>query len=246
MAASAMLRLEDVQLRRGGTHALRGVSLEVERGEIVALIGANGAGKTTTLAAISGLLRPERGIIRFQPDERAEPLDLVRTAPDRIVAAGISHCPEGRQIFGKLSVAENIRVGAYLHRDQPAIERDIADIHDLFPILKERGNLPGDRLSGGEQMMLAIGRALMSRPKLLLLDEPSLGLAPRLVERIFDILERIRADGVTVLLVEQNAAMALDLADRAYVLETGMVTQSGPARALAEDPNVRRAYLGAA
>jgi branched-chain amino acid transport system ATP-binding protein len=241
-----MLRLDDVHVRRGGTQALRGVSLEVERGEIVALIGANGAGKTTTLAAISGLLRPERGAIRFAPEAEAEPLDLTATAPDRIVAAGISHCPEGRQIFGRLSVAENLRIGAYLRRDRSAIERDLAEIHGLFPILRERATLPGDRLSGGEQMMLAIGRALMSRPKLLLLDEPSLGLAPRLVEQIFDILGRIRAEGVTVLLVEQNAAMALELADRAYVLETGVVAQSGEARELADDANVRRAYLGAA
>ncbi len=241
-----MLRLDDVHVRRGDTLALRGVSLGVDRREIVALIGANGAGKTTTLAAISGLLRPERGAIRFAPDAQAEPLDLATTPPDRIVAAGISHCPEGRQIFGRLSVAENLRIGAYLRRDPAAIEHDLAEVHRLFPILKERAPLPGDRLSGGEQMMLAIGRALMSRPKLLLLDEPSLGLAPRLVEQIFDILERIRAEGVTVLLVEQNAVMALELADRAYVLETGVVAQSGKARELAEDANVRRAYLGAA
>jgi branched-chain amino acid transport system ATP-binding protein len=241
-----MLRLDDVHVRRGGTQALRGVSLAVERGEIVALIGANGAGKTTTLAAISGLLRPERGTIRFAPKAQAEPLDLIATPPDRIVAAGISHCPEGRQIFRGLSVAENLRIGAYLRRDRAAMEHDTAEIHRLFPILKERAMLPGDRLSGGEQMMLAIGRALMSRPKLLLLDEPSLGLAPRLVEQIFDTLERIRAEGTTVLLVEQNAAMALEFADRAYVLETGVVAQSGKARELAEDPNVRRAYLGEA
>ena len=241
-----MLRLDDVHVRRGGTQALRGVSVAVERGEIVALIGANGAGKTTTLAAISGLLRPERGAIRFAPEAKGDALDLTATPPDRIVAAGISHCPEGRQIFRRLSVAENLRIGGYLRRDRAAIEHDIAEIHRLFPILKERATLPGDRLSGGEQMMLAIGRALMSRPKLLLLDEPSLGLAPRLVEQIFDKLERIRAEGVTVLLVEQNAAMALELADRAYVLETGVVAQSGKARELAEDANVRRAYLGEA
>jgi branched-chain amino acid transport system ATP-binding protein len=241
-----MLRLDEVHVRRGGRLALRDVSLAVERGEIVALIGANGAGKTTTLAAISGLLRPERGAIRFTPEADTEPLDLAATPADRIVAAGVSHCPEGRQIFAGLSVAENLRIGAYLRRDRAAVEQDMAEIHKFFPILKERATLPGDRLSGGEQMMLAIGRALMSRPKLLLLDEPSLGLAPRLVEQIFDILERIRAEGVTVLLVEQNAAMALELADRAYVLETGVVAQSGKARELAEDANVRRAYLGAA
>ena len=241
-----MLRLDDVHVRRGGTQALRGVSVAVERGEIVALFGANGAGNTTTLAAISGLLRPERGAIRFAPEAKGDALDLTATPPDRIVAAGISHCPEGRQIFRRLSVAENLRIGGYLRRDRAAMEHDIAEIHRLFPILKERATLPGDRLSGGEQMMLAIGRALMSRPKLLLLDEPSLGLAPRLVEQIFDKLERIRAEGVTVLLVEQNAAMALELADRAYVLETGVVAQSGKARELAEDANLRRAYLGEA
>jgi branched-chain amino acid transport system ATP-binding protein len=241
-----MLRLENLHLRRGGTHALRGVSLEVNKGEIVALIGANGAGKTTTLAAISGLLRPQRGSICFAPETGAKPLDVARMKAESIVAAGISHCPEGRQIFANLSVAENLRIGAYLRKSKPEIERDAREIQAMFPILKERAALPGDRLSGGEQMMLAIGRALMSRPKLLLLDEPSLGLAPRVVEQIFQILERIRSEGVTVLLVEQNAAMALDLADRAYVLEAGTLVLSGSGKELAQDPEVRRAYLGAA
>jgi len=239
-----MLWLEDVHVRRGGTHALRGIDVEVKRGEIVALIGANGAGKTTTLSTISGLLRPQRGRIHFEIEGKR--VDLCRVKAEQIVAAGISHCPEGRQIFGNLSVQENLRVGAYLRRDREGVGTDLHAMHALFPILRERANLPGNRLSGGEQMMLAIGRALMSRPKLLLLDEPSLGLAPRLVEQIFDILQRIRADGTTVLLVEQNAAMALDLADRAYVLETGIIKLSGAGKALAQNADVKRAYLGVA
>jgi branched-chain amino acid transport system ATP-binding protein len=241
-----VLRLEGVHVRRGGTHALRGVSLEVRRGEIVALIGANGAGKTTTLATVSGLLRPREGRVLFAANDGAAPVDLGAANPERIVAAGISHCPEGRQVFASLSVSENLRLGAYLRRDRDGIERDVAEVQALFPILKERAGVPGDRLSGGEQMMLAIGRALMSRPKLLLLDEPSLGLAPRLVEQIFEILERIRREGVTVLLVEQNAAMALDVADRAYVLEAGSIVLTGTGAELAADAGVRRAYLGVA
>jgi branched-chain amino acid transport system ATP-binding protein len=239
-----MLWLEDLHVRRGGTHALRGIDVEVRRGEIVALIGANGAGKTTTLSAISGLLRPQRGRIQFEVEGRRA--DLARIRAERIVAAGISHCPEGRQIFGNLSVEENLRIGAYLRSDRETVDSDLRAIHALFPILEQRAHLPGNRLSGGEQMMLAIGRALMSRPRLLLLDEPSLGLAPRLVEQIFDILQRIRADGTTVLLVEQNAAMALDLADRAYVLETGVIKLSGTGKELAQNEDVKRAYLGVA
>jgi branched-chain amino acid transport system ATP-binding protein len=241
-----MLWLEDIHVRRGGTHALRGVSLTVERGEIVALIGANGAGKTTTLSTISGLLRPESGRIRFAAEAGAEPVDIGAMKAEAIVAAGISHCPEGRQVFASLSVADNLRIGAYLRRDKAGIDQDIADIEAQFPILRQRADVPGDRLSGGEQMMLVIGRALMSRPKLLLLDEPSLGLAPQLVEQIFDILARIRDEGVTVLLVEQNAVMALDLADRAYVLEAGSLVLSGTGAELAGNADVRRAYLGAA
>ena len=241
-----MLRLEDLHVRRGGTHALRGIGLDVGEGEIVALIGANGAGKTTTLATISGLLRPESGRVLFAPQADGKPLDLSTMKADAIVAAGISHCPEGRQVFANLTVTENLRIGAYLRRDKATIDKDVRDIQAMFPILKERGSVPGDRLSGGEQMMLVIGRALMSRPKLLLLDEPSLGLAPQLVEQIFEILERVRDEGVTVLLVEQNAAMALELADRAYVLEAGSLVLSGTGSQLAQDAEVRRAYLGAA
>jgi branched-chain amino acid transport system ATP-binding protein len=239
-----MLWLEDIHVHRGGTHALRGIDLTVERGEIVALIGANGAGKTTTLATISGLLRCRQGRILFAPEAGSDRRDITGWKAEAIVAAGISHCPEGRQVFGNLTVAENLRIGAYLRSDAAEVGRDLAAVHGLFPILGERSALPGNRLSGGEQMMLAIGRALMSRPRLLLLDEPSLGLAPRLVEQIFDILVRIRAEGTTVLLVEQNAAMALELADRAYVLETGTVALSGRGVELARNAEVQRAYLG--
>lgn len=241
-----MLWLEDVHVRRGANDAIRDVSLTVEEGEIVALIGANGAGKTTTLATISGLLRPSSGTIRFAARRGSAPVDLMRFRPERIVGAGISHCPEGRQVFANLSVTENLRIGAYLRNDRAGIEADLRDIQAQFPILRDRASVPGDRLSGGEQMMLVIGRALMSRPKLLLLDEPSLGLAPQLVEQVFEILEQIRQEGVTVLLVEQNAAMALDLADRAYVLEAGSIVLTGTGQELARNPDVQRAYLGAA
>jgi branched-chain amino acid transport system ATP-binding protein len=239
-----MLWLEDVHVRRGGTHALRGIDLEVRRGEIVALIGANGAGKTTTLWAISGLLRCQQGRIAFAPD--AQRLDISRMRAERIVAAGISHCPEGRQIFGNLSVSENLMVGAYLRGDRDGIEQDLAAVHGLFPILATRAGLPGNRLSGGEQMMLAIGRALMARPRLLLLDEPSLGLAPQVVERIFETILEINRAGTTVLLVEQNAELALEIADRGYVMETGRIVHTGTGRALLEDPAVKQAYLGIA
>ena len=239
-----MLWLEDVEVRRGGTHALRGITLNVQAGEIVALIGANGAGKTTTLATISGLLRAQAGSLHYAVG--GEKMDLGRLRAEEIVRAGISHCPEGRQVFAALSVAENLRIGAYLRRDAAAIAEDMRQIQDQFPILRTRAAVPGDRLSGGEQMMLVIGRALMSRPRLLLLDEPSLGLAPQLVEQIFEILERLRSEGMTILLVEQNAAMALEIADRAYVLEAGRIILSGTGRALADNRDVRRAYLGAA
>ncbi len=220
--------------------------MAVESGEIVAMIGANGAGKTTTLATISGLLRPQSGKITFQPDCDGDRIDLCATRAEQIVRHGISHCPEGRQVFGALTVAENLRIGAYLRNDLKAIERDIAQIQDQFPILRDRAALPGDRLSGGEQMMLVIGRALMSRPKLLLLDEPSLGLAPQLVEQVFDILQGLREEGMTILLVEQNASMALAIADRAYVLEAGRIVLSGTGADLAGNKDVQRAYLGAA
>lgn len=236
-----MLTLEALDVWRGPSQVLHQVSLEVRQGEIVALLGANGAGKTSTLLTISGLLRPRSGSLRLTSEGRE--LDLVRMPADRIVAAGVAHCPEGRQVFGGLSVIENLRMGAFLRRDRE-VARDMEEMGRLFPILRERAGGLAGQLSGGEQMMVAIARALMSRPKLLLLDEPSLGLAPQMVDAIFDIIETIRERGTTVLLVEQNAGMALDIADRAYVLEHGRVTLSGPAVELAEDRRLQEAYLG--
>ena len=233
-----MLRIDNVHVYYGHIHALKGVTLTVQTGELVALIGSNGAGKSTTLKTISGLLRPREGTIYHE--ER--PISELR--PHEIVGLGISHCPEGRHIFGGLTVGENLRLGAVRRRDPEGVEQDREWVFSLFPVLKERLNQTGGTLSGGEQQMLAIARALMSRPKLLLLDEPSLGLAPLLVERIFDVILQIKQSGGTVLLVEQNARMALDVADRAYVLETGRVTLEGPAAELRTDPEVERAYLG--
>lgn len=239
-----MLEIEDIHVYRGDTYVLKGVSLKVGQGDIAALIGANGAGKTTTLRTVSGLLRPRQGRILFTASMDAPPLDLAHQSPEDIVHLGVSHCPEGRGVFSQLSVRENLLVGAYLRKDKVEIRQDYQRICAMFPILAERCNQPAGLLSGGEQMMLAVGRSLMSRPKLLILDEPSLGLAPIVVEMIFNLLLEINAQGVTILLVEQNAVMALDLAHKAYVLETGRVTLSGPSRELACDENVRRAYLG--
>jgi branched-chain amino acid transport system ATP-binding protein len=233
-----MLDLTDVHVRYGNIRALQGVSLRVDPGELVALIGSNGAGKSTTLRTISGLLRPTQGTIRF------EGTDITTEATDRIVAMGISHCPEGRHIFGSLTVAENLRLGAVSRSDTPGISADLAMVFDLFPILKERTGQAGGTLSGGEQQMLAIGRALMSRPRLLLLDEPSLGLAPLMVERIFTTIAALKAQGLTILLVEQNVHQALDIADRAYVIETGRITLEGEAAILRHDPKVEQSYLG--
>jgi branched-chain amino acid transport system ATP-binding protein len=240
-----MLELSDLHVSHGPTHVLKGISLSVAHGEIVALIGANGAGKTTTLMTVSGLLRPQSGTMRYSPTRDTE-ADLTRLPAEEIVRRGIAHCPEGRQVLSSLSVRENLLIGAYLRTDKRAVAADLDWIHGLFPILAERGGLRAGNLSGGEQMMLAIGRALMTRPTLLLLDEPSLGLAPQMVETIFDVLAQLKADGVTLLLVEQNAGMALDLADRAYLLETGQIAGSGPAQDLAEDETVKRSYLGIA
>jgi branched-chain amino acid transport system ATP-binding protein len=233
-----MLELQDLHVRYGSIRALQGVSLNVARGELVALIGSNGAGKTTVLRTISGLLRPSHGTITF------EAADITRAATDRIVALGISHCPEGRRIFGGLSVAENLRLGAVAQRDKQAAADDLEMVFALFPLLKERLGQAGGTLSGGEQQMLAIGRALMSRPRLILLDEPSLGLAPLMVERIFETIAALKAQGRTILLVEQNVHHALDVADRAYVLETGRITLEGPADVLRRDPKVEQSYLG--
>ena len=233
-----MLELTDVDVRYGNIRALRGVSLRVDQGELVALIGSNGAGKTTTMRTISGLLRPTGGAITF------EGADISRAATDRIVALGISHCPEGRRIFGGLTVGENLRLGAVSRSDRRAIAEDLEMVLGLFPLLQERLSQAGGTLSGGEQQMLAIGRALMSRPRLLLLDEPSLGLAPLMVERIFATIGELKAQGRTILLVEQNVHHALDIADRAYVMETGRITLEGPAAVLRHDPKVEQSYLG--
>jgi branched-chain amino acid transport system ATP-binding protein len=233
-----MLELTDLDVRYGNIRALRGVSLRVAEGELVALIGSNGAGKTTTLRTISGLLRPTEGTITFEGAE------ISRAPTDRIVALGISHCPEGRRIFGGLTVAENLRLGAVSRSDRRAIAEDLEMVFGLFPLLKERIGQAGGTLSGGEQQMLAIGRALMSRPRLLLLDEPSLGLAPLMVERIFATIGELKSQGRTILLVEQNVHHALDIADRAYVMETGHITLEGPAAVLRHDPKVEQSYLG--
>ena len=234
-----MLELHDVHVRYGAIRSLQGVSLRVAQGELVALIGSNGAGKTTTLRTISGLLRPSPGSITF------EEADITRASTDRIVELGISHCPEGRRVFGRLSVRENLVLGSVSLSDRAAVGTDLEMVFQLFPLLKERLGQAGGTLSGGEQQMLAIGRALMSRPRLLLLDEPSLGLAPLMVERIFETIAELKRQGRTILLVEQNIHHALDVADRAYVMETGRITLEGPAEVLRRDPQVERSYLGA-
>ena len=242
-----MLEIRDLEVYIGKTHVLKEISFSVGRGELVALIGANGAGKTTSLAAIAGLLPIREGTVTFTAgSEDTESLELTRHSPEEIVAAGISLCPEGRQVFTALNVRENLMIGAYLRKDRSGIKRDLDYVYSLFPILAERKSQAAGSLSGGEQMMLAIGRALMSRPKLLMLDEPSLGLAPLLVEKLFGLLKTIHADGTTILLVEQNASMALETADRAYVLETGRLTLSGTGEELMGNPAVQEAYLGLA
>jgi branched-chain amino acid transport system ATP-binding protein len=235
----ALLHIENLHTYYGSVQALKGINLEVEEGEIVTLIGANGAGKSTTLRTISGLIRPREGQITFNDQ------DITRLPAHRIVEAGISHAPEGRQIFGTLTVTENLNMGAYsLGGDTEVIEENRHRVFNLFPRLEERKNQLGGTLSGGEQQMLTISRALMARPRLMMLDEPSLGLAPMLVKAIFDTVREINARGVTVLLVEQNARAALKIADRGYVLETGQVVLSGPAGELLQDERVRKAYLG--
>ena len=231
-----LLVLSDLHVRYGAVRALTGVSIEVGEGEIVALLGANGAGKTTTLRTISGLLRPVQGTVRFDGS------DITGAPAHQIVAMGISHVPEGRRIFPRMTVMENLDMGAYRRRGDLTADRD--RVFALFPVLSERRGQDGGTLSGGEQQMLAIGRALMSHPRLLLLDEPSMGLAPLIVAQIFGIIRDIRASGTTVLLVEQNAAQALRLADRGYVIETGAVVMSDRADRLLADERVRAAYLG--
>jgi branched-chain amino acid transport system ATP-binding protein len=233
-----MLELHDVQAYYGNIQALKGISLNVQAGEIVTLVGSNGAGKSTTLMTISSVVNARFGTITFQGK------DITRLSSDRVVARGITQVPEGRMIFPALTVLENLRMGGYLRRDKARLKDDEERAFQLFPILKERRRQHGGTLSGGEQQMLAIARALMARPKLLLLDEPSLGLAPIIVENIFEVITQINAEGTTVLLVEQNAQMALQVAHRGYVLETGEITMSGQAADLLNDPRVQAAYLG--
>jgi branched-chain amino acid transport system ATP-binding protein len=235
-----MLKVENLRVSYGHIEVLKGISFTVEMGEIVALIGGNGAGKTTTLSTISGLLRPTSGKISWKGEE------IQNTAVEAIVGSGLAHCPEGRRIFSGLTVHENLISGtASRAHNRQEIEEDMALVFDLFPRLKERINQGGWSLSGGEQQMLAIGRALMSRPSLLMLDEPSLGLAPIVIEQVFErIVELNKRTGLAVLLVEQNSAMALETANRAFVLETGTITLQGPTSALAGDPRIREAYLG--
>lgn len=233
-----LLEVENLSVYYDSIQALKGISLQVDQGELVTIVGSNGAGKTTTLLTISGILRPRRGTIRFQGQ------DITHLAPHEIVQRGISHCPEGRQIFTGLTVMENLLMGAYHRQDREQVARDLTWVQELFPILAARRRQLAGTLSGGEQQMLAIARALMSRPKVLLLDEPSLGLAPMLVDTIFEVIQQLRAQGVTILLVEQNAYQALRVADRAYVLETGIIKLSGPAQELARNEEVKKAYLG--
>ena len=234
----ALLEVSDVHTFYGNIEALKGISLDVEEGEIVTLIGSNGAGKSTTLRSISGLTPPREGSIRFDGKEIGE------TPPQEIVARGISLSPEGRHIFPRMSVRENLDLGAYLRKDSNGVGQDMDRVYELFPRLKEREKQKAGTMSGGEQQMLAIGRALMASPKLLLLDEPGMGLAPILVERIYETIQEINRQGTTILLVEQNANFALDVAKRGYVLETGTVALSDRSEALRKNPEVQRAYLG--
>jgi len=236
--SDTLLSIRDLVVHYGVIRALSGISLEVPRGKIVALIGANGAGKSTTLRAISGLLRPTSGAIEFQGRS------IAGLPSHEIVAKGVAQAPEGRGIFLNLTVKENLDLGAYLRRDRSGVDADRERAYALFPILKERSAQVSGTLSGGEQQMLAVGRALMSRPTLLLLDEPSLGLAPQFVDRIFQVIQEINEAGVSLLLVEQNANMALQVSHHAYVLETGAIVMQGSGRVLLESPEVRKAYLG--
>ncbi len=234
----AMLEVKDLEVYYGMIQAIKGVSFEVNEGEIIALIGANGAGKTTILHTITGLLSPKKGSVVFEGKE------LTKVPAHRIVGLGMAHVPEGRRVFAQLSVYQNLRMGAYTRKDKKEIEESLARVYKRFPRLEERKNQLAGTLSGGEQQMLAMGRALMSNPRIILMDEPSMGLSPILVNEIFDIIQSVSASGTTVLLVEQNAKKALSIADRAYVLETGKIVMSGDAHKLMDDESIKTAYLG--
>ena len=233
-----MLRVENLAVNYGMINAVRGVNFEVNQGEIVSLIGANGAGKSTILRTVSGLIKPASGTLTYEGQ------NITKTNAHKIVQLGISHVPEGRHVFKGLSVRENLEMGAFLRKDRANIEEDIQAVYDRFPVLGERQKQDASTLSGGEQQMLAMGRALMSKPKLLLLDEPSMGLAPIFIQEIFNIIQQIQAQGTTVLLIEQNAKMALSIASRGYVLETGKIVLSGTGQELLESDAVQKAYLG--
>jgi branched-chain amino acid transport system ATP-binding protein len=233
-----MLKVDDINVYYGNIQALKGVSLEVKEGEIVTLLGANGAGKSTLLKTLSGLLKPKSGTIHYLDGS------ISGKAPQSIVKTGISHVPEGRRVFANMSVEENLELGAYLRKNTKEIRKDMEHVYELFPRLQERRKQISGTLSGGEQQMLAMGRAIMAKPKLLLLDEPSMGLAPLMVKNIFQIIEKINREGTTILLVEQNANMALSIADRAYVIETGKVVVSGSASELQSSEQIKMAYLG--
>lgn len=234
----AMLEIKDLEVYYGVIQAIKGISFEVNKGEVIALIGANGAGKTTTLHTITGLISPKRGHVIF------EGKDITKVPAHKIVSMGMAHVPEGRRVFAELSVYENLKMGAYTRKDKSEIEESLENVYKRFPRLKERRNQMAGTLSGGEQQMLAMGRALMSKPKIILMDEPSMGLSPILVNEIFDIIRSVSESGTTVLLVEQNAKKALSIADRAYVLETGKIALSGNAKDLLEDDSIKKAYLG--
>lgn len=234
----SMLEIKNIEVYYGVIQAIKGISFNVEEGEVIALIGANGAGKTTTLQTITGMLSPKSGEVIF------EGVDITKVPGHRIVSMGMAHVPEGRRVFSQLSVLENLRLGAYTRRDKAGIEETLKSVYESFPRLEERKNQPAGTLSGGEQQMLAMGRALMSKPKLICMDEPSMGLSPILVDEIFKIIREISASGTTVLLVEQNAKKALSIADRAYVLETGNIVLTGKASELLDNEQIKRAYLG--
>jgi len=233
-----VLRVEDIHTYYDHIHALKGISLQIKEKEIVCLIGSNGAGKSTTLMTINGVIHPSHGKITFLN------MDISQVPADKVAGRGISQVPEGRRILPRLSVADNLEMGAFLRKDKKGIKKTLAEVFDLFPALAMRKKQQGGTLSGGEQQMLAIGRALMAQPKLLLLDEPSLGLAPIIVDKIFEIIAHINQTGTTIFLVEQNANLALNISKRAYVMETGLITLQGPAKELAQNEDVRKAYLG--